>query len=46
MSQDPIGLQSGELGFYNYVDDTNVWIDIFGLTKTYSRVDKIKKAMT
>ena len=35
ISQDPIGLLSGEFGFYNYVLDTNGWIDIFGLTKSY-----------
>ncbi|WCC41197.1 hypothetical protein PJJ26_00130 (plasmid) [Tenacibaculum finnmarkense] len=28
---DPIGLLSGEFGFYNYVGDSNSFIDIFGL---------------
>ncbi|MCD0476273.1 AHH domain-containing protein [Flavobacterium sp. EDS] len=32
MSQDPIGLASGELGFYNYVEDSNAWIDVLGLS--------------
>nr|WP_242499361.1 AHH domain-containing protein [Flavobacterium sp. 140616W15] len=32
MSQDPIGLASGEFGFYNYVHNTNAWIDVFGLS--------------
>ncbi|CAM4090607.1 RHS repeat-associated core domain-containing protein [Flavobacterium branchiophilum] len=40
ISQDPIGLLSGEFGFYNYVEDTNRWIDIFGLTKSYTRREK------
>jgi RHS repeat-associated protein len=31
ISQDPIGLASGEFGFYNYVHDTNAWIDELGL---------------
>ncbi|WP_347349800.1 RHS repeat-associated core domain-containing protein [Flavobacterium sp. EDS] len=31
ISQDPIGLASGEFGFYNYVHNTNAWIDVFGL---------------
>jgi len=35
ISVDPIGLHSGEFGFYNYVDDPNGWVDPFGLTKTY-----------
>ncbi|WP_262910566.1 RHS repeat domain-containing protein [Tenacibaculum maritimum] len=37
ISQDPIGLLSGEYGFYNYVDDPNFWNDIFRLSKTYSK---------
>ncbi|AYN06613.1 RHS repeat-associated core domain-containing protein [Flavobacterium sp. 140616W15] len=37
ISQDPIGLLSGELGFYNYVEDTNGWLDIFGLAKSYNK---------
>jgi uncharacterized protein RhaS with RHS repeats len=31
MSQDPIGMESGEPNFYAYVFDTNSWIDPFGL---------------
>jgi RHS repeat-associated protein len=40
ISQDPIGLQSGEYSFYNYVHDTNIWNDIFGLVGggSYSQV--------
>lgn len=34
MSQDPIGLSSGEPNFYAYVPDSNNWIDPFGLTLT------------
>lgn len=30
VSKDPIGLLSGEFGFYNYVGDTNGWVDLFG----------------
>lgn len=37
ISQDPIGLLSGEFGFYNYVDDSNSLIDVFGLDTVYSR---------
>jgi len=33
ISQDPIGLLSKELGFYNYVDDSNNFTDVFGLAK-------------
>nr|WP_242499356.1 RHS repeat-associated core domain-containing protein [Flavobacterium sp. 140616W15] len=40
ISQDPIGLASGEFGFYNYVEDPNGWLDIFGLVGggSYSQV--------
>ncbi|WP_444667068.1 RHS repeat domain-containing protein [Flavobacterium columnare] len=31
ISQDPIGLLSGEPNFYAYVRDSNTWIDPFGL---------------
>ncbi|MFL0110355.1 hypothetical protein [Tenacibaculum maritimum] len=31
ISKDPIGLLSGEYGFYNYVGDSNGWMDVFGL---------------
>ena len=37
VSQDPIGLGGGILNLYGYVDDTNAWIDVFGLApKSYS----------
>ena len=32
ISQDPIGLAGGILNLYGYVDDTNAWIDILGLS--------------
>ncbi|CAA0160464.1 Rhs family protein (fragment) [Tenacibaculum maritimum] len=32
ISKDPIGLLSGEYGFYNYVGDSNTYIDVFGLS--------------
>ena len=31
VSQDPIGLHSGEPNFYAYVSDCNSWVDVFGL---------------
>lgn len=31
ISQDPIGLFSGEMNLYSYVNDSNTWIDPFGL---------------
>ncbi|WP_262910565.1 RHS repeat-associated core domain-containing protein [Tenacibaculum maritimum] len=37
ISKDPIGLLSGEYGFYNYVDNPNGWVDVFGLAKTYDQ---------
>ena len=42
ISQDPIGLHSRELGFYNYVEDTNKWVDRLGLAKggVYALVDE------
>ncbi|WP_159296024.1 RHS repeat domain-containing protein [Tenacibaculum maritimum] len=42
ISKDPIGLLSGEYGFYNYVGDSNGWVDVFGLSKSagYRRVKK------
>ena len=42
ISQDPIGLAGGILNLYGYVDDTNAWIDVLGLTKSYS--GKARKA--
>lgn len=36
ISIDPIGLMSGEYGFYNYVSDPNGYIDAFGLEGYYS----------
>ena len=41
ISQDPIRLNGGIINIYAYVDDTNEWIDIFGLEKTYG--NKAKK---
>ena len=35
ISQDPIRLLSGESNFYAYVKDTNIWLDIFGLSTTH-----------
>ena len=32
ISQDPIGLASGEPNFYAYVPDVNSWVDVFGLS--------------
>ncbi|WP_301280960.1 RHS repeat domain-containing protein, partial [Bacteroides thetaiotaomicron] len=32
VSQDPIGLEGGILNLYGYVDDTNAWIDVLGLS--------------
>jgi RHS repeat-associated protein len=32
LSQDPIGLKGG-VSLYSYVHDTNVWIDMFGLSR-------------
>ena len=37
ISEDPIGFASGEFNFYNYVSDSNSWVDIFGLAKTYAQ---------
>ena len=42
ISQDPIGLASGEPNFYAYVEDSNFWIDPLGL-KTYNGNDKRSK---
>ena len=39
VSQDPIRLAGGILNFYGYVDNTNAWIDIFGLDYVYQIVD-------
>ena len=36
VSQDPIGLGGRILDLYGYVDDTNTWVDIFGLAKSYT----------
>ena len=40
ISQDPIGLAGGILNLYGYVDDTNTWIDVFGLQKSYKAPGK------
>lgn len=39
MSQDPIGLKSGILAIYRYVNSTNIALDILGLSHAY----KLKK---
>ncbi|EWH11475.1 RHS repeat-associated core domain [Cellulophaga geojensis KL-A] len=47
ISQDPIGLASGEANFYSYVNDSNSWVDVFGLTVTPGQVgtyDELVKA--
>lgn len=33
ISKDPIGFKSGEDNFYSYVKNSNLWIDVFGLSK-------------
>ena len=38
ISQDPIGLASGEYNFYSYVHDTNNWIDPLGLEAIANKV--------
>ncbi|MCD8455098.1 hypothetical protein LNJ08_11925 [Tenacibaculum finnmarkense genomovar ulcerans] len=43
ISVDPIGLLSGEFGFYNYVGDSNGWVDVYGLAKSYANPKKNKK---
>lgn len=43
VSQDPIGLAGGILNLYGYVDDTNAWIDIFGLTCSYQQLSDNRK---
>jgi uncharacterized protein RhaS with RHS repeats len=35
LSQDPIGLKSGEPNFYAYVFDSNSWVDPFGLASEF-----------
>ncbi|MFL0107385.1 RHS repeat domain-containing protein [Tenacibaculum maritimum] len=40
ISKDPIGLLSGEYGFYNYVGDSNGWIDVFGLDCSKAKVKR------
>ena len=39
VSQDPIRLAGG-MSLYGYVEDTNEWIDVFGLAKSYGRTGK------
>ncbi|MCL5247594.1 hypothetical protein M4I21_17370 [Cellulophaga sp. 20_2_10] len=36
ISQDPIGLASGEPNFYAYVSDSNSWVDVFGLSEIFT----------
>lgn len=43
ISQDPIGLAGGNPTIYGYVEDTNTWVDVFGLNKKYSCVNKKNK---
>jgi RHS repeat-associated protein len=31
ISQDPIGLNGGQLNLYSHVKDPNIWVDVFGL---------------
>ena len=33
ISVDPIGLFSGEINLYTYVQDINTWVDVFGLSR-------------
>lgn len=40
ISQDPIGLMSGEFNFYNYVENPNGWTDVFGLAKKGYKKEK------
>ncbi|WP_347349802.1 RHS repeat-associated core domain-containing protein [Flavobacterium sp. EDS] len=46
ISQDPIGLLSGEFGFYNYVEDSNAWLDIFGLVDRANKIGLITDAQS
>jgi len=39
ISQDPIGLEGGR-ALYGYVNDTNIWLDVFGLARAYNRNHK------
>lgn len=41
ISQDPIGLNGGSTNIYAYVDDTNSWLDILGLVKSYTSKRKM-----
>jgi len=36
ISQDPIGLASGEYNFYSYVHDSNGWVDLWGLSTFFT----------
>ncbi|WP_159295626.1 RHS repeat domain-containing protein [Tenacibaculum maritimum] len=40
ISKDPIGLLSGEYGFYNYVGDSNGWVDPFGLMELFRSMSR------
>ncbi|MFL0099154.1 hypothetical protein V3A08_15350, partial [Tenacibaculum maritimum] len=40
ISKDPIGLLSGEYGFYNYVGDSNSWVDPFGLMELFRSMSR------
>ena len=41
ISVDPLSIFSGQFNFYSYVDNPNEFIDPFGLTKSYSKLDKM-----
>ncbi|MFD2909219.1 RHS repeat-associated core domain-containing protein [Flavobacterium ardleyense] len=44
ISQDPIGLISGEPNLYAYVQDPNGWVDVFGLEGITSTVGDLRSA--
>ncbi|WP_248574852.1 RHS repeat domain-containing protein [Flavobacterium sp. H122] len=46
LSQNPIGLKSGEPNFYSYIFDSNSWIDIFGLVGEDIDLGKYLKYLT
>ena len=42
ISQDPIGLAGGIFNLYGYVDDTNLCLDLLGLTASYRRTKHVQ----
>jgi RHS repeat-associated protein len=46
VSQDPIGLFGGNPNHYAYVNDTNFWVDVFGLAKECSGAAKVPTKIT